>query len=80
MGKVISLKKHQLLVILNIVAKLIHVIRHCLNACTRRAVRESREDGAEQEKENVSVSGPRGSLQGAGPAARWGPGRALPLP
>ncbi|KAI5153877.1 Condensin-2 Complex Subunit G2 [Manis pentadactyla] len=37
------------------IAKLIHVIRHCLNACTRRAVRESREGGAEQEKENVSV-------------------------
>ncbi|KAK2499661.1 hypothetical protein MC885_008957 [Smutsia gigantea] len=37
------------------IAKLIHVIRHCLNACIRRAVRDSREDRAEQEKENVSV-------------------------
>ncbi|XP_045877162.1 condensin-2 complex subunit G2 isoform X3 [Meles meles] len=32
------------------IAKLIHVIRHCLNACIRRAVREGHE---EREKENV---------------------------
>ncbi|KAG8506100.1 Condensin-2 complex subunit G2 [Galemys pyrenaicus] len=36
-------------------AKLIHVIRHCLNACIRRALAEQREDEEEREKENVSV-------------------------
>ncbi|XP_058153602.1 condensin-2 complex subunit G2 [Dasypus novemcinctus] len=37
------------------IAKLIHVIRHCLNACIRRALRECQEDDEEREKENVSV-------------------------
>ncbi|ELK19041.1 Condensin-2 complex subunit G2 [Pteropus alecto] len=37
------------------IAKLIHVIRHCLNACIRKAIRESQEDGEEREKEDVSV-------------------------
>uniref|UniRef100_A0A452QMF3 Condensin-2 complex subunit G2 n=1 Tax=Ursus americanus TaxID=9643 RepID=A0A452QMF3_URSAM len=37
------------------IAKLIHVIRHCLNACIRRAVRECHEGHEEREKENVSV-------------------------
>ncbi|XP_016016454.2 condensin-2 complex subunit G2 isoform X1 [Rousettus aegyptiacus] len=37
------------------IAKLIHVIRHCLNACIRKAIRECQEDGEEREKENVSV-------------------------
>ncbi|KAI5775111.1 NCAPG2 [Gulo gulo luscus] len=37
------------------IAKLIHVIRHCLNACIRRAVREGHEGHEEREKENVSV-------------------------
>ncbi|XP_040840295.1 condensin-2 complex subunit G2 isoform X2 [Ochotona curzoniae] len=37
------------------IAKLIHVIRHCLNACIQRAMRECHEDGAEREKENESV-------------------------
>ncbi|XP_044102869.1 condensin-2 complex subunit G2 isoform X2 [Neovison vison] len=35
------------------IAKLIHVIRHCLNACIRRAVREGHEGHEEREKENV---------------------------
>ncbi|XP_027430245.2 condensin-2 complex subunit G2 isoform X2 [Zalophus californianus] len=35
------------------IAKLIHVIRHCLNACIRRAVRECHESHEEREKENV---------------------------
>ncbi|XP_037372427.1 condensin-2 complex subunit G2 isoform X2 [Talpa occidentalis] len=35
------------------VAKLIHVIRHCLNACVRRALMEHHEDEEEREKENV---------------------------
>lgn len=52
------MKKHvnKLLVIFNIVAKLIHVIRHCLNACIRKAIRERQEEDEEREKENVSVS------------------------
>uniref|UniRef100_A0A286XNQ2 Condensin-2 complex subunit G2 n=1 Tax=Cavia porcellus TaxID=10141 RepID=A0A286XNQ2_CAVPO len=37
------------------IAKLIHVIRHCLNACIRRALQELQEDQEEREKENVSV-------------------------
>ncbi|PNJ31275.1 NCAPG2 isoform 4, partial [Pongo abelii] len=40
------------------IAKLIHVIRHCLNACIQRAVREPPEDEEEEdgrEKENVTV-------------------------
>ncbi|XP_004414655.1 PREDICTED: condensin-2 complex subunit G2 [Odobenus rosmarus divergens] len=37
------------------IAKLIHVIRHCLNACIRRAVRECHESHEEREKENVSM-------------------------
>ncbi|XP_054511408.2 condensin-2 complex subunit G2 isoform X5 [Pan troglodytes] len=40
------------------IAKLIHVIRHCLNACMQRAVREPPEDEEEEdgrEKENVTV-------------------------
>ncbi|XP_030682234.1 condensin-2 complex subunit G2 isoform X1 [Nomascus leucogenys] len=39
------------------IAKLIHVIRHCLNACIQRAVREPPEDDEEEdgrEKENVT--------------------------
>ncbi|XP_016814005.2 condensin-2 complex subunit G2 isoform X4 [Pan troglodytes] len=39
------------------IAKLIHVIRHCLNACMQRAVREPPEDEEEEdgrEKENVT--------------------------
>ncbi|XP_034885655.1 condensin-2 complex subunit G2 isoform X2 [Mirounga leonina] len=35
------------------IAKLIHVIRHCLNACIRRAMRERHESHEEREKENV---------------------------
>uniref|UniRef100_A0A673TSS0 Condensin-2 complex subunit G2 n=1 Tax=Suricata suricatta TaxID=37032 RepID=A0A673TSS0_SURSU len=35
------------------IAKLIHVIRHCLNACIRRAVQEGHEGHEEREKENV---------------------------
>ncbi|XP_030881082.1 condensin-2 complex subunit G2 [Leptonychotes weddellii] len=35
------------------IAKLIHVIRHCLNACIRRAMREHHESHEEREKENV---------------------------
>ncbi|XP_014643079.1 PREDICTED: condensin-2 complex subunit G2 isoform X2 [Ceratotherium simum simum] len=38
------------------IAKLIHVIRHCLNACIRRAIREQQEDHAEREKEKENVS------------------------
>ncbi|XP_021096528.1 condensin-2 complex subunit G2 isoform X4 [Heterocephalus glaber] len=37
------------------IAKLIHVIRHCLNSCVQRALREHQEDQEEREKENVSV-------------------------
>uniref|UniRef100_A0A8C9GM72 Condensin-2 complex subunit G2 n=1 Tax=Piliocolobus tephrosceles TaxID=591936 RepID=A0A8C9GM72_9PRIM len=41
------------------IAKLIHVIRHCLNACVQRAVREPPEEEEEEEdgreKENVTV-------------------------
>uniref|UniRef100_A0A8D2ASR7 Condensin-2 complex subunit G2 n=1 Tax=Sciurus vulgaris TaxID=55149 RepID=A0A8D2ASR7_SCIVU len=37
------------------IAKLIHVIRHCLNACIQRALQEHQEDPEEREKENVSV-------------------------
>lgn len=37
------------------IAKLIHVIRHCLNACIQRAMRECQEDDEEREKENESV-------------------------
>ncbi|XP_049717835.1 condensin-2 complex subunit G2 [Elephas maximus indicus] len=37
------------------IAKLIHVIRRCLNACIHKAVREYEEDDEEREKENVSV-------------------------
>ncbi|MBZ3883563.1 Condensin-2 complex subunit G2, partial [Sciurus carolinensis] len=37
------------------IAKLIHVIRHCLNACVQRALQEHQEDAEEREKENVSV-------------------------
>lgn len=55
---------------LHILAKLIHVIRHCLNACIRKAIRECQEDGEEREKENVSVSGHV--------ALMW-TGRAFPL-
>ncbi|VFV21653.1 condensin-2 complex subunit g2 [Lynx pardinus] len=35
------------------IAKLIHVIRHCLNACIRRAAQEGHEGHEEREKENV---------------------------
>ncbi|XP_042832613.1 condensin-2 complex subunit G2 isoform X4 [Panthera tigris] len=34
------------------IAKLIHVIRHCLNACIRRAAQEGHEGHEEREKEN----------------------------
>ncbi|XP_045444967.1 condensin-2 complex subunit G2 isoform X2 [Pipistrellus kuhlii] len=37
------------------IAKLIHVIRHCLNACIRKTIRERQEEDEEREKENVSV-------------------------
>ncbi|XP_066241784.1 condensin-2 complex subunit G2 isoform X1 [Saccopteryx leptura] len=37
------------------IAKLIHVIRHCLNACIQKEMREYQEDDEEREKENVSV-------------------------
>ncbi|KAM6215890.1 condensin-2 complex subunit G2 [Rhynchocyon petersi] len=37
------------------IAKLIHVIRRCLNACIHKAVREYQEEDEEREKENVSV-------------------------
>ncbi|XP_006874492.1 PREDICTED: condensin-2 complex subunit G2 [Chrysochloris asiatica] len=37
------------------IAKLIHVIRRCLNACIHKALREYQEDDEEREKENVSV-------------------------
>ncbi|XP_006887723.1 PREDICTED: condensin-2 complex subunit G2-like [Elephantulus edwardii] len=37
------------------IAKLIHVIRRCLNACIHKAVREHQEEDEEREKENVSV-------------------------
>uniref|UniRef100_H0X5F2 Condensin-2 complex subunit G2 n=1 Tax=Otolemur garnettii TaxID=30611 RepID=H0X5F2_OTOGA len=39
------------------IAKLIHVIRHCLNACIQRAMREPQveDSGCGGEKENVSV-------------------------
>lgn len=59
--KTIFLKKHTIfmyvyvMIILNILAKLIHVIRHCLNACIRKAVLECHESHEEREKENVSV-------------------------
>ncbi|MBW04718.1 Condensin-2 complex subunit G2, partial [Eschrichtius robustus] len=37
------------------IAKLIHVIRHCLNACIRRALSACGEDDEERGKENVSA-------------------------
>lgn len=37
------------------IAKLIHVIRHCLNACIQRTLREGPETHKECEKENASV-------------------------
>ncbi|OBS71779.1 hypothetical protein A6R68_13644, partial [Neotoma lepida] len=37
------------------IAKLIHVIRHCLNACIQRTLRECPEAQKECEKENASV-------------------------
>ncbi|XP_008831281.1 condensin-2 complex subunit G2 [Nannospalax galili] len=37
------------------IAKLIHIIRHCLNACIQRALRERQEAHKECEKENISV-------------------------
>ncbi|XP_062956346.1 condensin-2 complex subunit G2 [Cynocephalus volans] len=37
------------------IAKLIHGIRHCLNACVRRAVRACQEEEDDRGKENVSV-------------------------
>uniref|UniRef100_A0A8D1D901 Condensin-2 complex subunit G2 n=1 Tax=Sus scrofa TaxID=9823 RepID=A0A8D1D901_PIG len=37
------------------IAKLIHVIRHCLNACIRRALSACGEDEEERGKENASV-------------------------
>uniref|UniRef100_A0ABK0LZ90 Non-SMC condensin II complex, subunit G2 n=1 Tax=Rattus norvegicus TaxID=10116 RepID=A0ABK0LZ90_RAT len=37
------------------IAKLIHVIRHCLNACIQRTLREGAETHKECEKENASV-------------------------
>lgn len=44
------------MIILRALAKLIHVIRHCLNACIRRALSACREDAEEPGKENTSVS------------------------
>lgn len=46
-----------LLIILTPLAKLIHVIRHCLNACIQRTLQECPEAHQEHEKENASVSG-----------------------
>ena len=46
-----------LLIILTPLAKLIHVIRHCLNACIQRTLHEGPEAHKECEKENASVSG-----------------------
>lgn len=46
-----------LLIILTPLAKLIHVIRHCLNACIQRTLQECPEAHKECEKENASVSG-----------------------
>ncbi|XP_025147741.1 condensin-2 complex subunit G2 isoform X3 [Bubalus kerabau] len=37
------------------IAKLIHVIRHCLNACIRRALSACREEAEEPGKENASA-------------------------
>lgn len=37
------------------IAKLMHVIRHCLNACVRRALAACPGDDGEREKENASV-------------------------
>ncbi|KAF4020512.1 hypothetical protein G4228_012194 [Cervus hanglu yarkandensis] len=37
------------------IAKLIHVIRHCLNACIQRALTACREDAEEPGKENTSA-------------------------
>ncbi|XP_019514660.1 PREDICTED: condensin-2 complex subunit G2 isoform X1 [Hipposideros armiger] len=37
------------------IAKLMHVIRHCLNACIQKAIRECGEEDEGREKENVSV-------------------------
>ncbi|XP_072820142.1 condensin-2 complex subunit G2 isoform X1 [Vicugna pacos] len=48
------------------IAKLIHVIRHCLNACIRRALRESGEDEEEREKENASALDQTLSVSDAG--------------
>lgn len=45
-----------MLIIFTTVAKLIHVIRHCLNACIQRTLREGPEAHKECEKENASVS------------------------
>ncbi|XP_078199417.1 condensin-2 complex subunit G2 isoform X9 [Callithrix jacchus] len=39
------------------IAKLIHVIRHCLNACIQRAVREPAEDEEEEEEEEEEEDG-----------------------
>lgn len=57
------------------------MIRHCLNACIRRAVREQQEDHAEREKEkeNASVSGTRRVWGNAGPCYLVGT-RQAPLP
>uniref|UniRef100_A0A2K6F9D3 Condensin-2 complex subunit G2 n=1 Tax=Propithecus coquereli TaxID=379532 RepID=A0A2K6F9D3_PROCO len=37
------------------IAKLIHVIRHCLNACIQRVMREPQPEAGGGEKENVSI-------------------------
>ncbi|OWK06325.1 NCAPG2 [Cervus elaphus hippelaphus] len=42
-------------IVLHVLAKLIHVIRHCLNACIQRALTACREDAEEPGKENTSA-------------------------
>lgn len=68
------------MIILRPLAKLIHVIRHCLNACIRRALSACREDAEEPGKENTSVSltqAPAPARGGAWQAAPPAPQEAL---
>ncbi|XP_036616095.1 condensin-2 complex subunit G2 [Trichosurus vulpecula] len=37
------------------IAKLIHVVRHCLSACIQKAIREYQEEDEEVEKENITM-------------------------
>ncbi|XP_074049351.1 condensin-2 complex subunit G2 isoform X2 [Macrotis lagotis] len=37
------------------IAKLIHVVRHCLSACIQKAIREYQEEDEEMEKENITM-------------------------